>query len=96
MHREKRSPGLLVSFEELEGVLCDDDVSEEGLGEAISRFLRTEKEDSRRVFLRRYFFFDSVDEIGKRYGFSESKVKNMLLRTRKRLRVFLRKEGFEV
>lgn len=96
LHREKRSPGLLVSFEELEGVLCDDDVSEEGLGEAISRFLMTEKEDSRRVFLRRYFFFDSIDEIGKRYGFSESKVKNMLLRTRKRLRVFLRKEGFEV
>jgi len=100
LHRDKRSPHLSVSFEELEGVLCDGGISpdtgDEELGDSISRFLQGEKEASRKVFLRRYFFFDSIGEIGARYGFSDSKVKNMLLRTRKRLQVFLRKEGFDV
>lgn len=100
LHREKRSGELLVSFEELEGVLSDNGLSDgtgdEELGEAIGDFLRGEKEDARKVFVRRYYFFDSVGEIGARYGFSESKVKNMLLRTRKRLRIYLQKEGFDV
>ncbi|MBQ8325007.1 MAG: sigma-70 family RNA polymerase sigma factor [Clostridia bacterium] len=100
LHREKRSAGLSVSFEELEGVLCDGGISpetgDEELGRAIGRFLKTEKEEARKVFVRRYFFFDSIGEIGKRYGFSDSKVKNMLLRTRKRLQAFLRKEGFDL
>ena len=37
-------------------------------------------------------FFDSVKEIAARYSFTESKVKNMLLHTRKKLRDYLVKE----
>jgi RNA polymerase sigma-70 factor (ECF subfamily) len=96
--RHKRSDMTLVSFDELEEVMHDGDVSdkmsEKELGKAISRFLKTQKTDARNVFLRRYYFFDSIKEIAKRYGFTESKVKNMLLSIRNKLKDYLIKEGF--
>ena len=89
-----------MSFEELSYVLPDEQAAaqmeDQQLGWIISDFLRTEKEEARRVFLRKYWFFDSVSEIAQRYGYSENKVKSMLLRTRNRLREYLRKEGFDV
>lgn len=94
---EKRNRNATVSFAELESVLPDHciecEMESEELAKAISSFLIHEKEDSRYVFIRRYFFFDSVSEIAKRFSFTESKVKNMLYHTRKKLREYLRKEG---
>ena len=51
--------------------------------------------DSRRrcVFLRRYWYMDSVQDIAARYGMGESAVKSMLLRTRRALRTYLEQEG---
>ena len=49
----------------------------------------------RDVFLRRYYFFDSIEQIATRHGFSASKVKSMLHRTKGRLAAHLKKEGFE-
>lgn len=95
----KRSAAI-VPLSELEAVLPDDriapDVSEEELGKLISAFLRQEKKEARDIFLRRYWFFDSIRDIAIRYSFSESKVRSVLFRTRKRLREFLRKEGIEL
>ena len=48
----------------------------------------------RRVFVLRYWFDASILQIAKQTGFSESKVKSMLFRTREKLRVYLQKEGF--
>lgn len=59
---------------------------------AFNAFLDTLPEQERRVFLRRYFALDSVTDIAQWYGFSESKVKSMLHRTRNGLREHLRKE----
>ena len=50
----------------------------------------------RNVFLRRYWFLDSIPTISKRYGYSESKVKSMLLRSRNQLRTYLVKEGYDL
>ena len=66
------------------------------LGEAINRFLGTVSQESRVIFLRRYWFADSVEAIARRYGFSESKVKVRLHRTRQQLRKFLAEEGIAV
>lgn len=94
---KKRNPELLVSFEELEGVLSDDGISETAadaeIAEAISRFLKTQTKECRVVFVRKYWYFDSVEEISQAYGFTQSKVKSMLHRTRNHLREYLRKEG---
>jgi len=96
----KRSPESIVSFSELEDVLPDNhiapNVENAEIGKLISEFLNREKPDSRAVFIRKYWFFDSVSDIAARYSFSESKVKNMLYHSRKKLRDYLRKEGIEV
>lgn len=100
LHEEKRNAGILQSFDELAEMLPDErmrtDAEEGEIARAISMFLRTEKKESRQVFLRKYYFFDSVKDIAECFGFSESKVKNMLLHTRKRLRTYLEKEGIIV
>jgi len=41
------------------------------------------------VFIRKYYFFDSIGQIAHRYSFTESKVKNMLFYTRKKLKEYL-------
>lgn len=97
---QKRSHSAVVSLSELEDILPDerikDSLGDEELGRLISRFLRRQKADARNVFIRKYYFFDSINEISARYGFSESRVKNMLYHTRNRLRDFLIKEGVEI
>ena len=96
----KRTSSIIVSFEELEGVLHDEriDPTTEAaeLGSLISDFLRREKADARNVFLRKYLFFDTVEEIAERFSMNENTVKSMLFRTRNRLREYLRNEGIEV
>lgn len=64
------------------------------LEETINSFLRNCSDDSRNIFVRRYYFFDSIDEIANRYGYGKSKVKVSLLRTREALRKHLEKEGY--
>jgi RNA polymerase sigma factor (sigma-70 family) len=70
MKREKRSADVLISLEELEAALPDEryapDVSDEEIGKLISKFLRNQKDDVRNVFIRKYFFFDSIGEIAER------------------------------
>ncbi len=94
--REKRS-GVSLSIDELGDVLSEGDVSatvtEAELGKLISDFLRGQPRDVREVFIRKYFFFDSVKDISKRYSFTESKVKSMLFHTRKKLSDYLREKG---
>ena len=96
----KRSAGTIISMSELEKALPDQciapDVEDEELGKLISAFLWSEKALDRNVFLRKYWFFDSVSDIAERYSMNENSVKSMLFRSRNRLREFLRKEGIDV
>lgn len=97
---KKRLSGALIPFAELEEMLMDGspppDVSAEELGKLIGIFLKTQSADARCVFVRRYWYFDKVSDIAKRYSFGESKVKVLLSRTRKRLKEFLIKEGYNI
>ena len=63
---------------------------------AVSDFLRSIPEEKRNIFLRKYWFMDSVSDIAKRFDVSEGKVKTVLFRTRNDLKRYLKKEGFEV
>ena len=100
LKREKRSAEMVVSLDELAAVLPDErfspEVSDETVGALISRFLRGQKEEARNVFIRKYYFLDSVADIAERYGFTESKVKNILFTTRNKLREYLIREGVEL
>ena len=100
MTRQKRLQPILVSLDELSEVLSDegisDGVSDENIGKLISDFLRKERGEIRNVFIRKYYFFDSVGDIAKRYNLTESKVKNMLYHTRIKLKKHLIKEGIQI
>lgn len=65
------------------------------LGRSISAFLRTQSAEVRSMFVLRYFYCDSIEEIGSRLGCGESRVKTTLLRTRRKLKQHLIKEGYD-
>lgn len=96
---QKRGGGAAeISLEELEECIPNGQSAEESvefaeLTRIVNAFLESLPLQERRVFLRRYWFFDSIREISSRYGYRESKVKMMLKRTRDKLRDCLRKEG---
>ena len=96
--RQKCSREMTVSFSELEEILPDEAVDgrEGEVAAHVSAFLREQSEDVRGVFMRKYYFFDSVEAIAKRYGFSQSKVKSMLFHTRNKLKEYLIKEGITI
>ena len=66
------------------------------LAETINRFLRALPAPERRIFVCRYWYLDSIKDISAQFGFSQSKVKSVLFRTRGKLRRFLEKEGVNV
>lgn len=64
------------------------------LTEILNGFLEGLAPDERKIFVCRYWYFDSVRSISSQFGYSESKIKSMLFRTRNRLREILEKEGY--
>ena len=62
----------------------------------IDGFLDTLGVESRILFVRRYWYVDSITSIAERFDLSESKVKSSLFRTRNRLREYLEKEGVTI
>ncbi len=97
--RLKRSAFICELSAELEQCIpAPDDVEcridDMVLREAINSFLQTLDEDKRNIFVRRYWFLDSVASISKRFACTESKVKTTLYRCRNQLREYLEKEGY--
>lgn len=94
---EKRRAEVVSLTEEMEMCIPDRRAEEEmegrEIGRLISVFLRGLPEEARLIFVRRYWFADSIREISLRYGMGESKVKTSLHRTRTKLRDFLEREG---
>ncbi len=66
------------------------------LGEEISRFLSKLPARQSRLFVRRYFYGDPVNDLSKRFGMKPNSVTVSLLRTRSALRSHLEKEGFSL
>lgn len=88
---------ITVSLDELEQVTghgnVESDFMAQELGKTIDKFLRTQSQEARNIFLRRYYFFDSRTEIADRYDISVAQVSVVLSRTRKRLHNYLKEEG---
>ncbi len=64
--------------------------------ELITVFLHEEEEEYRRLFLRRYWYGDSLAALARGLGCGESAVKMRLARQRERLRRFLEERGVSV
>lgn len=95
----KRGGGeITLALDELAECLSDGSSIEAaldaaGLEQLVNRFIAGLGRDERRVFLRRYWYMDSIASISSRFGFSQSKVKSMLRRTRLKLMNRLKEEG---
>ena len=90
-----------ISLEELgdsftDGRTPEDELNARLLTETVNRFLRTLPDEARNTFIGRYYFFDSVKNVARYCGMSESKCKSMLYRTRQSLKAYLQKEGFDL
>lgn len=78
----------------LSGPSLEAQVEARVLGRAIDAFLDTQSQSTRIIFLRRYWFGDSVKDIAKLLGMNESAVSVRLLRTREKLKDYLTEEGY--
>jgi len=74
----------------------DRELAGKELGMILDAFLRTLTPENRVVFMRRYWYVDTIAEIAARYGISESAVQMRLNRTRAKLCTYLEKEGIRV
>ncbi|MCR5272555.1 MAG: sigma-70 family RNA polymerase sigma factor [Lachnospiraceae bacterium] len=99
-HSQKRGGGQTdVVLEELEECLSrsvgpESEVLAKELTKIINGFLGDLSVRERKVFIRRYYFVESTAEIAKRYALTETNVRMILSRTRKKLAVILREEGY--
>ncbi len=97
----KRNMSAVMSLDELgdcvsgrEGV--ESELENRRIESAVNDFLWQQDEQKRNVFIRRYWYFDSIEDICERTGFSRSKSKSMLFEMRRKLRVYLENEGISV
>ena len=72
----------------------DDEATAAELGRSISAFLRTQSEEVRSMFILRYFYCEPVEALAARFHCGESRIKTTLLRTRRKLKEHLIKEGY--
>lgn len=87
--------GYELSLEELAGCIpapCMEDGR--ALGKAMDAFLDTINRENRAIFLRRYWFGDSVKDIAAAFHMTENAVSLRLSRTRDKLEAYLIKEGY--
>ena len=95
----KRGGGrVVVALDELEACIpgkgdVEQILADAELARTIDRFLRKLPEKECCIFLRRYWYVDTTQEIARRYHMAEGTVKSTLHRTRKKLREYLEQEG---
>lgn len=94
----KRCSRYDVSLDELAGTLSGSTLEEEYdavlLGQCIDRFLDTLSRQNRRIFLRRYWFGDSIEDLAKEESLTPNSLSVRLLRLRRQLKDYLIQEGF--
>lgn len=95
---QKRNSRYDVSLEELNGCLPGESMEQiidaRELGRAIDRFLTSNTRENRYIFIRRYWYGDSVGEIARELRIRETTVSVRLNRMRKSLKAYLKKEGY--
>ena len=101
-HAGKRIPSeFTTSIDELEECIpstsdVEANLEAKRLGEVISSFLREQSDEARNLFVGRYYYADHLSDIAGYLYLSTSKVKNLLFSVRKKLKNWLKEEGFTV
>ena len=98
---QKRHDGMEVLLSELEDCIpapgtVEEELDRRWLAQAISRWLDGLEDGDRRLFIRRYWYGDTVKELAAERGERANALSQRLLRLRKALRAFLESEGVEL
>ncbi len=95
---QKRHTDFVESYNELSEIVgtesIEDEIFTKQLAESINKFIGELPEVQRKVFVCRYWYFDSIEEISENFGFTKSKVKSILYRLRKNLQKHLKQGEF--
>ena len=97
--REKRGAGSIeLALHELEECIAVENgiekiVENSAITDVINKFLDNIQLKDRCIFVRRYYFIDSVTDIAEMYDISETNVQTRLYRMRKKLKQYLEREG---
>lgn len=99
--RQKRSARIIELSKEAEEILGSGEdvesiVDAKILSQLVSDYLWRQPDEKKMIFMRRYWFMDSLGSIAKRMDISEGKVKTVLFRMRKELKEYLANEGYEI
>ncbi len=100
-HAAKRDTSADVLLSEIGDVVTDTECAEDeamaaDVAGAISDFLRTQRPEDRKLFVRRYWYGDSVESVAAAAGISVNNASVKLHRMRGRLRTYLEKRGIPV
>lgn len=100
-HAEKRHAGGDVLLSEIGDIVTDtagaeDEAMAAAVSAAISDFLRTQAVADRKLFVRRYWYGESVDSAAAAAGITGNNASVKLHRMRQRLRTYLEKRGISV
>ena len=75
------------------GKTIEDEVSEEELSAYIDEFLDSLSKTNRMIFVRRFWYLDSYEDIARVSGLNEGAVRTRLSRTKAGLKKYLEKKG---
>ena len=97
----KRNSIYDAALDELEECLAsernvEEEISAKELSCLIDHFLDTLNQGNRVLFVRRYWYSDSITDIAMRMKLSENNVYVRLSRIRGKLKLYLKKEGYEI
>lgn len=74
----------------------DSELASKEFTQHLDIFLDSLDQENRILFVRRYWYSDSILDLAARFHLSSNRVTVRLFRTRKKLQVYLRKAGFEI
>lgn len=97
--RQKRYAEFIELTNEIESCIpspgdVESNMDAKTLSDIVGRFLKGINKEKRILFIRRYWFMDSIKDIATHYSLTEGKVKTTLFRTRNELKAYLEKEGY--
>lgn len=87
--------GITVLLDELAECIPDPNAEHSGeLKELLREFVEGLEPEAQRIFLRRYWYGSTIEELARACHCTENRITGILFRTRKKLRKFLEKEGY--
>ena len=92
----ERRTGLTTLLDEIADIVPDVSGSDGFLKDTLNRFIRSLRSEEQHIFLQRYWYGASIEELANAFDCSQTRIANILHRTRKKLRKHLEKEGYTV